>query len=151
MLPFPRHVFAFLALVLCSPASFSADWLLIDEVNRVQVNLYLQESSYYIDKSSLTSSIVEGLRYELALLQTRTPRKPSSVDQIAVLCEKSPIAPALSVRKMGSVQPNGEVIFDLDFGTITTLSDFQLTNLGRNSPDSLFTLAAKAICKHRQQ
>jgi hypothetical protein len=143
-----RFISAF-ALALNSSASFSADWLLVDEVTRTQVNLYRQESSYYIDKSSLGSGVVEGLRYELALLQTRTPGKQSSIDQIAVLCEKSSIALAVSVRKMGRVQPNGDVAFEIDFGTPTKLSDFQLTNIDRTSPTGLFTLAARAVCRYR--
>ena len=140
-------------VVLCwlnAPAALAADWLLVHEVTRAQVNLYQQESRYYIDRTSLTSGTVEGVRYETAMLQTKAPGKPDSVDQIAVICDKSTLALALSVRKMGSVQPNGAITFVPDFGAPKSLSDFQLTNIDRKVPNGLFTLAALAVCKYRQ-
>ena len=138
-----------LAVYSVSAASSEPDLILIDEVSADQATIYIGESRYYLDKSSITAGTIDSVPFYIAYTVMTRPRHPDSVDQIAVICNHASLGTAVSIRKIGAVN-DGTVEYSFDQGPVRSLADFDLKHLG-NGPDTVFSKVAQTICKMAPQ
>jgi hypothetical protein len=122
-----------------------SDLILIDEVRADQATIYIGESRYYLDKSSINVGTINSVPFYTARTVMTRPPHPDSVDQIAVICDHPSLGTAISIRKFGTA--NGEAVeYIFDQGPVQSLADFDLKQLG-SGPATVFSKVAQAICK----
>jgi hypothetical protein len=141
-----------LALLLASYAlgalAAEPDLLLIDEVRKNQTTIYIGESRYYLDRTSITTGRVESVPYHSARTIMTRPNHPASVDEIAVICNHAALGFAVSIRKIGVAKAN-TVEYSFDQGPVKSLADFDLKRLD-DKPVTVFSKVAHAICNIAQ-
>ncbi len=141
-----------LALLLASHTlgalAAKPDLLLIDEVRKDQTTIYIGESRYYLDRTSITTGRVETVPYYSARTIMTRPNHPASVDEIAVICNHPTLGFAISIRKIGVAQAN-TVEYSFDQGPVRSLADFDLKRLD-DKPVTVFSKVAHTICKIAQ-
>lgn len=137
-----------LAIFFFSQSVLAEEWMLIHETN--VPSIYAQASAIYLDKASLTSGNIEGGTYISARTKQVEKNKASSyIEDVAVVCQGSSIAPALYIQRMGNMLANGEVSFSRDSGPPKTFDSFNFKNMNIKQPISVFSIVAKAVCEQQ--
>lgn len=107
---------------------------------------YGEQTVIYVDRNSLTEHKLENLTYYQAI--TREVRSASSgarIQELAVLCEGSPIAPATSLRGEGSENRDGSYRIRRAPTPLTSLSQFSTHRIPID-PKVPSTFVVRAIC-----
>ena len=107
---------------------------------------YNDQRVIYVDRNSVQPHPIESLTYYLARTRevTRSGAKPK-IQEIAVLCEGSPIAPATSLRGEGTEENGGSYSLKRAAAPLTSVSQFSTQRLraDANNPN---TFIVRAVC-----
>jgi hypothetical protein len=107
---------------------------------------YNEQRVIYVDRNSVEPHSLEKLTYYLARTRevSRTGAKPK-IQEIAVLCEGAPNAPATSLRGEGTEESSGSYSLKRAATPITSVSQFstQRLRVDANNPN---TFIVRAIC-----
>ncbi|MDO5102986.1 MAG: hypothetical protein Q4D91_08840 [Lautropia sp.] len=107
---------------------------------------YGDQTVIYVDRNSLTEHKLDKLTYYQAI--TREVRSASSgarIQELAVLCEGAPIAPATSLRGEGSENRDGSYRIKRAPTPLTSLSQFSTHRIPID-PKVPSTFVVRAIC-----
>ena len=107
---------------------------------------YGDQRVIYVDRNSVQAQQLENLTYYLARTRevTRSGSKPK-VQEIAVLCEGSPIAPATSLRAEGTEEGNGNYSLKRSPTPLTSVNQFS-TQRVRADPNNPTPFIVRAVC-----
>ena len=107
---------------------------------------YNEQRVIYVDRNSVEPHPLEQLTYYLARTRevSRTGAKPK-IQEIAVLCEGAPVAPATSLRGEGTEESSGSYSLKRAATPITSVSQFatQRLRVDANNPN---TFIVRAVC-----
>ena len=107
---------------------------------------YSEQRVIYVDRNSVQPHPLEKLTYYLARTRevTRSGGKPK-VQEIAVICEGTPIAPATSLRGEGTEENGGAYSLKRAATPLTSVSQFstQRVRADANNPN---TFIVRAVC-----
>ncbi len=107
---------------------------------------YNDQRVIYVDRNSVQPQPLENLTYYLARTRevTRAGAK-AKIQEIAVLCEGAPIAPATSLRGEGTEESGGSYSLTRALTPLTSLSQFstQRLRIDANNPN---TFIVRAVC-----
>lgn len=107
---------------------------------------YGEQRVIYVDRNSVQPHPLENLTYFLARTRevSRSGAKPK-IQEIAVLCEGTPIAPATSLRGEGTEESGGSYSLKRAAGSLTSVSQFSTQRLrpDANNPN---TFIVRAVC-----
>ena len=127
-----------------SKADSAPDWVAVFESPRDAP--YADQRVIYVDRKNIQTRKLENLTYYLA--RTREVRRTTSkatIQELAVICEGTPIAPATSLRGEGSEEGSGNYSIRPARGALESLSQFstQRIRADQNNPT---TFVVRAIC-----
>jgi len=107
---------------------------------------YNDQRVIYVDRNSVQPQQLENLTYYLARTRevTRAGSKPK-VQEIAVLCEGSPVAPATSLRAEGTEEGNGSYSLKRSPTPLTSVNQFS-TQRVRADPNNPTPFVVRAVC-----
>lgn len=107
---------------------------------------YNEQRVIYVDRSSVAPQPLEKLTYYLARTRevSRSGAKPK-VQEIAVLCEGDPIAPATSLRGEGTEEAGGNYSIRRAALPLTSVSQFSTQRL-RPDASNPNTFIVRAVC-----
>jgi hypothetical protein len=107
---------------------------------------YNEQRVIYVDRNSVEPHPLDKLTYYLARTRevSRAGTKPK-IQEIAVLCEGAPIAPATSLRGEGTEESGGSYSLKRAATPLTSISQFstQRVRIDANNPN---TFIVRAIC-----
>jgi hypothetical protein len=107
---------------------------------------YNEQRVIYVDRNSVEPHALDKLTYYLARTRevSRAGAKPK-IQEIAVLCEGAPIAPATSLRGEGTEESGGSYSLKRAATPITSISQFstQRLRVDANNPN---TFIVRAVC-----
>jgi hypothetical protein len=107
---------------------------------------YSDQRVIYVDRNSVEPHSLDKLTYYLARTRevTRSGAKPK-IQEIAVLCEGTPIAPATSLRGEGTEESGGSYSLKRAATPLTSVSQFstQRVRADANNPN---TFIVRAVC-----
>jgi len=107
---------------------------------------YNEQRVIYVDRNSVEAHPLDKLTYYLARTRevSRSGAKPK-IQEIAVLCEGAPIAPATSLRGEGTEESGGSYSLKRVATPLTSISQFstQRVRIDANNPN---TFIVRAIC-----
>ncbi len=107
---------------------------------------YNEQRVIYVDRSSVAPQPLEKLTYYLARTRevSRSGAKPK-IQEIAVLCEGDPVAPATSLRGEGTEEAGGSYSVRRAALPLTSVSQFSTQRLrpDANNPN---TFIVRAVC-----
>lgn len=107
---------------------------------------YNEQRVIYVDRNSVEPHPLEKLTYYLARTRevSRSGAKPK-IQEIAVLCEGAPIAPATALRGEGAEESGGSYSLKRATTPLTSISQFSTQRLrpDANNPN---TFIVRAIC-----
>ncbi len=107
---------------------------------------YNEQRVIYVDRNNVEPHSLDKLTYYLARTRevSRTGAKPK-IQEIAVLCEGAPVAPATSLRGEGTEESSGSYSLKRAATPITSVSQFstQRLRVDANNPN---TFIVRAIC-----
>ena len=107
---------------------------------------YNEQRVIYVDRNSVEEHSLDKLTYYLARTRevSRSGAKPK-IQEIAVLCEGAPIAPATSLRGEGTEESSGSYSLKRAATPLTSISQFstQRVRADANNPN---TFIVRAIC-----
>lgn len=127
-----------------SKADSAPDWVAVFESPRDAP--YAEQRVIYVDRKNIRSGQLEKLTYYLA--RTREVKRTTSkatIQEIAVICEGTPIAPASSLRGEGTEEGNGNYSIRPARGSLDSLSQFSTQRI-RIDPKNPTTFVIRAIC-----
>lgn len=120
------------------------DWVAVYESPRDAK--YSDQRVIYVDRNSVEPMPLEQLTYYLARTRevTRSGAK-AKIQEIAVICEGTPIAPATSLRGEGTEESGGSYSLKRAATPLTTISQFstQRLRIDANNPN---TFIVRAVC-----
>jgi hypothetical protein len=124
--------------------SGEVDWVAVFESPRDAK--YSDQRVIYVDRNSVEPHQLDKLTYYLARTRevTRSGAKPK-VQEIAVLCEGSPIAPATSLRAEGTEERNGGYSLKHSPTPLTSVNQFS-TQRVRADATNPNPFIVRAIC-----
>lgn len=107
---------------------------------------YNEQRVIYVDRNSVERQTLEKLTYYLARTRevSRSGAKPK-IQEIAVLCEGSPIAPATSLRGEGTEESGGSYSLKRAATPLTSISQFSTQRL-RPDAANPNTFIVRAVC-----
>jgi hypothetical protein len=107
---------------------------------------YNEQRVIYVDRNSVAKQTLENLTYYLARTRevSRSAPKPK-VQEIAVLCEGSPMAPATSLRGEGTEESGGSYSLKRAATPLTSISQFSTQRL-RPDATNPTTFIVRAVC-----
>ena len=120
------------------------DWVAVFESPR-EAN-YSDQQVIYVDRANLQIQKLD--RYTYYLARTREVRRTSSapkIQELAVLCEGAPNAPATSLRGEGTEDRNGNYSIRQAASPLTSVDQFS-TQKVRIDPNNPNTFVIRAIC-----
>ena len=129
---------------VASKAASAPDWVAVFESPREAP--YADQRVIYVDRKNLRTGQVENLTYYLA--RTREVKRTSSratIQELAVICEGTPIAPASSLRGEGTEEGSGNYSIRPARGSLDSLSQFSTQRI-RIDPKNPTTFVIRAIC-----
>ena len=107
---------------------------------------YSEQRVIYVDRNSVQPHPLDKLTYYLARTRevTRSGSKPK-IQEIAVICEGTPIAPATSLRGEGTEESGGTYSLKRAAAPLTSVSQFstQRVRADANNPN---TFIVRAVC-----
>jgi hypothetical protein len=107
---------------------------------------YNEQRVIFVDRNSVEPHRLENLTYYLARTRevSRSGAKPK-IQEIAVLCEGSPTAPATALRGEGTEESGGSYSLKRAATPLTSVSQFstQRVRADENNPN---TFIVRAIC-----
>ncbi|MDO4905473.1 MAG: hypothetical protein Q4A16_07985 [Lautropia sp.] len=107
---------------------------------------YGDQTVIYVDRNSLTEHKIENLTYYQAITrEVRSARSGARIQELAVLCEGSPIAPATSLRGEGTENRDGSYRIKRAPAPLTALSQFSTQRIPID-PKVPSTFVVRAIC-----
>jgi hypothetical protein len=120
------------------------DWVAVYE--SPQGTRYNDQRVIYVDRNSVAPHSLDKVTYYLARTRevSRSGTKPK-IQEIAVLCEGAPIAPATSLRGEGTEESGGSYSLKRAATPLTSISQFstQRVRVDANNPN---TFIVRAIC-----
>lgn len=122
------------------------DWAPVFESGRDA--RYRDQQVIYVDRKSLKEHQLEGGKYTYYTAITRQQYASSSsavIQELAVLCEGAPIAPATSLRAEGSGNRDGSYKLTRAKEPITSLAQFSTQRIPID-PKVPSTFVVRAIC-----
>lgn len=124
--------------------SGKVDWVAVFE--SPPGSRYSEQRVIYVDRNSVQPQQLENLTYYVARTRevTRSGSKPK-VQEIAVLCEGSPIAPATSLRAEGTEESNGSYSLKRSPTPLTSVNQFS-TQRVRADPSNPTPFVVRAVC-----
>lgn len=107
---------------------------------------YSDQRVIYVDRNSVQPQSLDNLTYYLARTRevSRAGAKPR-IQEIAVLCEGLPIAPATSLRGEGTEESSGSYSLKRATTPLTSVSQFSTQRL-RADPNNPNTFIVRAVC-----
>ena len=107
---------------------------------------YSDQRVIYVDRNSVEPHRLENLTYYLARTRevTRSGAKPK-IQELAVLCEGAPIAPATSLRGEGTEEGGGSYALKRSSAPLTSISQFSTQRL-RPDVSNPNTFIVRAVC-----
>jgi len=120
------------------------DWVAVFESPREAS--YSDQAVIYVDRANLQVQKLDKYTYYLA--RTREVRRTSGtprIQELAVLCEGSPIAPATSLRGEGTEDRSGGYSIRQAAAPLTSIDQFS-TQKVRIDPNNPNTFVIRAIC-----
>ena len=127
-----------------SKPSGKVEWVAVYE--SPQGARYNEQRVIYVDRNSVEEHSLDKLTYYLARTRevSRSGAKPK-IQEIAVLCEGAPIAPATSLRGEGTEESSGSYSLKRAATPLTSVSQFstQRVRADANNPN---TFIVRAIC-----
>ena len=125
--------------------SGKADWVAVYESQPGA--RYADQRVIYVDRANVQTGRIEQLTYYLA--RTREVSRSATrakVQELAVICEGTPIAPATALRGEGTEDGNGNISMKRAPGALTSVSQFstQRVRIDANNPN---TFIVRAICR----
>lgn len=127
-----------------SRAATAPDWVAVFESGRDAA--YGDQRVIYVDRGNFQEAKVENLTYYLA--RTREVKRTESrakIQELAVICEGTPIAPATSLRGEGTEEGSGTYSVRPAGTALTSVSQFSTQKL-RLDPANPTTFVVRAIC-----
>ena len=121
-----------------------ADWVAVYETP--PGTRYGDQRVIYVDRASVQPNKVEKLTYFLARTREVSPSSArAKVQELAVICEGTPMAPATSLRGEGTEDGSGNISMKRVPGGVTSVSQFstQRVRADANNPN---TFIVRAIC-----
>ncbi|MGE0312078.1 MAG: hypothetical protein AB7P21_10745 [Lautropia sp.] len=129
---------------VASKAGAAPDWVAVYESPRDAP--YGEQRVIYVDRQNVETRQLEGLTYYLA--RTREVKRTTSkaaIQELAVICEGTPLAPATSLRGEGTEEGNGSYSIRPARGALDSLSQFSTQRI-RIDPKNPTTFVVRAIC-----
>jgi hypothetical protein len=107
---------------------------------------YSEQRVIYVDRNSVQPASLDKLTYYLARTRevTRSGAKPK-IQEIAVICEGTPLAPATSLRGEGTEEGGGSYSLKRAATPLTSISQFSTQRL-RADASNPNTFIVRAIC-----
>jgi hypothetical protein len=107
---------------------------------------YNDQRVIYVDRNSVSPHPLDNLTYYLARTRevSRSGSKPK-IQEIAVLCQGTPSAPATSLRGEGTEEGSGSYSIKRAATPLTSVSQFSTQRL-RPDPENPNTFIVRAVC-----
>ncbi|MGE0802389.1 MAG: hypothetical protein AB7O55_29080 [Lautropia sp.] len=121
-----------------------ADWVAVYE--SPPETRYGDQRVVYVDRASVQPQPLDKLTYYLA--RTREVSRSTSkakIQELAVLCEGTPNAPATALRGEGTEESNGSYSLKRASSALTSASQFTTARI-RPDPNNPGTFVVRAIC-----
>ncbi len=107
---------------------------------------YAEQRVIYVDRASVQPQPIEKLTYYLARTrEVNSAGGKPKIQELAVLCEGTPSAPATSLRGEGTEESNGSYALKRAPGALTSISQFSTQRI-RPDPNNPSTFIVRAIC-----
>ncbi len=129
---------------VASKAGTAPDWVAVFESPPDAP--YADQRVIYVDRKNFQTRQIENLTYYLA--RTREVKRTASkatIQELAVICEGTPIAPAVSLRGEGTDEGNGNYSIRPARGSLDSVSQFSTQRI-RIDPKNPSTFVVRAIC-----